>query len=392
MGAAIADRLFRAGHEIVVVDRTAEAFGNLPAAFRGRMLEGDVLAQDVLERARLRGAGGVAVATSSDAANAVVGHVAREVFHVEHVVVRNFDPQRRGVEEAFSLEMVSSAEWGAERFEALLTQGAPRSGSGAPGAAGAPPSSTEDALDRPEPRSIGTGASALTPRRERGMNVVVAGGGRTAEHLALTLLGQGHRVAVLEGRSDVLGHLHRSLPTEVIFEGDPTDPDVLQAAGIRHAQVLAAVTGGDAENLVLCAMARRFGVGRTIARVNNPRAAWLFESSLFDVDVAVNQPAILASLIEEEMSMGDMMTLLKLDRGRYSLVEEKIPAGAPAVGSTIAAAGVPPGANIVAIFRRHELVIPRGDTTLEVGDEIVAICVPESAEKLAALLSAPRPT
>jgi trk system potassium uptake protein TrkA len=376
MGAAIADRLYRAGHEIVVVDRTADSFGNLPAAFRGRMLEGDVLAQDVLERARLRGAYGVAVATSSDAANAVVGHIARRVFGVDNVVVRNFDPLRRAVFDTFDLPAVSSAEWGAQQFEKLLTS--------PPGLA-----AQESTTAAPEDESPVL-KDTLSAQGERGMAVVVAGGGRTAEHLAITLLGQGHRVAIVEGRAEILAYLHRSLPTEVIVEGDPADPTVLSAAGVRGAQVLAAATGSDADNLVLCALARRQGVGRTIARVNNPRAAWLFERSLFDVDVMVNQPAILASLIEEEMSMGDMMTLLKLDRGRFSIVEEKIPAGAPAVGKTIAALGVPAGAHIVAILRRHEMVIPRGDTELEVGDELVAICEPEVAERLARLLSSPR--
>ncbi len=223
------------------------------------------------------------------------------------------------------------------------------------------------------------------------MLVVVAGGGRTAEYLAATLLAQGHDVRLVEARQDVLARLHRALPTELIFEGEPTDPHVLEAAGIRRAQILAAVTGNDAENLVLCAMARhRYGIARTIARVNNPHAAWLFTRELFQVDVAVNQPSILASLIEEEMSLGDMMTLLKLDRGRFSLVEEKLPSSAPAVGQALRELDLPDNAVIAAIFRRHEMVIPRGDTRFEVGDEVLAVCDPSVVEQLAALFSGPR--
>ncbi len=91
----------------------------------------------------------------------------------------------------------------------------------------------------------------------------------------------------------------------------------------------------DADNLSLCFIAReRYKVPRTIATINNPRNAWLFDKS-FHVDVALNQADILASLIEQEMSLGDMMTLLKLRRGSYSLVSEKIPTGARAVGMTI---------------------------------------------------------
>jgi hypothetical protein len=102
---------------------------------------------------------------------------------------------------------------------------------------------------------------------------------------------------------------------------------VLERAGIRRAQVLAACMGGDADNLALCFIARsRYAVTRTIATINNPRNAWLFDAH-FHVDVAVNQAEILASLIEQEMSLGEMMTLLKLRRGRYSLVEDKIQPG-----------------------------------------------------------------
>jgi trk system potassium uptake protein TrkA len=106
--------------------------------------------------------------------------------------------------------------------------------------------------------------------------------------------------------------------------------------------------------------------------------------------VAVNQPAILASLIEEEMSLGDMMTLLKLDRGRFSLVEEKLPKGAPAVGVAIRDLSLPKSAVIAAVFRRHRMVTPRGDTVLRAGDEVLAVCDPGVVEQLAVLFSAPR--
>lgn len=226
------------------------------------------------------------------------------------------------------------------------------------------------------------------------MLVIIAGGGRTAEHLAAVLLSQGHEVRLIEPRSEVLARLHRALPTEMIVEGDPTDPQALEAAGIREAQVLAAVTGDDAENLALSFVARtQYGIGRTIARINNPQAAWLFERKiLFHVDVALNQPEVLASLIEEEMSLGDMMTLLKLHRGQFSLVEEKLLPGAPAVGQTLRDLVLPDGCVLAAIIREHEMVIPRGDTVLLAGDEVLAICKPEAVEALARLLSQPAST
>ncbi len=221
------------------------------------------------------------------------------------------------------------------------------------------------------------------------MFVIIAGGGRTGAQLASLLLAQDHEVHILEDREDVLSRLHRQLPTEVIFEGEATDPHLLVDAGIERANVLAACTSDDADNLALCYFARtRYGVPRTIARVNNPRAAWLFDQK-FHVDVALNQPEILANLIEEEMSLGDMMTLVKLRRGSYALVEEKIPKGAKAVGKSIRELTLPPNSVIAGIIRHGEILMPRGDTVFDVGDEVLAIVDHDSADDLAALFGRP---
>ena len=189
------------------------------------------------------------------------------------------------------------------------------------------------------------------------MYVIITGGGRTGANLAMTL----GRLAVDDGE--------------------------IERAGIRQAQVLAAVTTVDADNLALCYLARvRYNITRTIARVNNPRTAWLFDKK-FHVDVAVNQASILSSLIEEEMSMGDMMPLLKLRRGNFTLVEEKIPEGAKAIGVPIKDLKMPEEAVIAAIIRKGQIVIPRGITAFEVGDEVLAVVSPRAAEDLAALFA-----
>ncbi len=222
------------------------------------------------------------------------------------------------------------------------------------------------------------------------MYVVIAGGGRTGAQLASLLIKQQHQVRLIESRPPVLRQLHRSLPSEVILEGNPTDPHALEHARANEAQVLAACTSVDADNLALCYYARqRFKVPRTIARINNPNHAWLF-NQLFHVDVALNQAEILASLIEEEMSLGDMMTLLKLRRGQYSLVEEKIPPGAPAVGMALGELELPEDCVIAGIIRRGKLTIPRGVTCFEVGDEVLAVVGPQAGEELAALLGRAR--
>jgi trk system potassium uptake protein TrkA len=129
----------------------------------------------------------------------------------------------------------------------------------------------------------------------------------------------------------------------------------------------------DEDNLLLCALAHRlFKVPRTIGRINDPTHAWLFDPT-FHVDVALNEATILAHLIEEENSLVDMMTLLKLRRGQYSLVEVVIPSGAKAAGMAIKDLPLPEECVIAAIIRQSGMVLPRGVTTLEVGDEVLAI-------------------
>jgi len=219
------------------------------------------------------------------------------------------------------------------------------------------------------------------------MYVVIAGGGRTGSHLARLLLSQDHEVHLIEDRKDVLTMNHRELPTESIHEGNPMSPAVLEQAGIRRADVLAACTTHDELNLVLCYVARaRYGIARTIARVNNPRDAWLFDQK-FHVDVALNQAEIMANMIQEEMSLGDMMTLLRLRRGNYALVEEKIPENAPAVGQAIKDMHLPEKCVIAAIIRSGEVIAPRGQTVFQGGDEVLGFTAADSIHDLAELFS-----
>lgn len=221
------------------------------------------------------------------------------------------------------------------------------------------------------------------------MFVVIAGGGRTATQLASVLVAQNHEVRLVEHRKEVLAQVHRELPTEVVFEGRPTDPNVLEQVGLARADVLAACTHSDEDNLVICHFAKtRYKVPRVIARVNHPKNAWLFDHK-FSVDVAVNQSQIMAALIEEEMSLGDMMVLLKLRRGRIALVEERIAPGSPAIGKTVKDLDLPRNAIIGAIIRGGRILVPRGNTEFEVNDEVLAIAASEVTDELARLFAPP---
>jgi trk system potassium uptake protein TrkA len=221
------------------------------------------------------------------------------------------------------------------------------------------------------------------------MLVFIAGGGRTGAQLASQLIAQKYEVRLVEHRRELLSLLHHELPTEVIYEGRAADPKVLKQAGLEKANVLVACTKDDDTNLVICYLARTmFKVKRTVARINNPRNAWLFDKN-FHVDETINQADVMAHLIQEEMSLGDMMTLLKLRRGRYSLVEEKVPKGAKAIGVQIKDLGLPDQCVIAAIIRKGHVTLPRGTATLEEYDEVLAITDDDGAKQLALLLEPP---
>lgn len=221
------------------------------------------------------------------------------------------------------------------------------------------------------------------------MFVLIAGGGRTGARLANLLINQEYKVRLVENRRELLAYLHQELPTEVIYEGNPVDPNVLEAAGVREVHAVAAVTSDDSANLAICYLSKTmFEVPRTIARVNNPNNAWLFDDH-FKVDVSLNSADVFAHLIQEEMSLGDMMTIFKIRRGRYAVVEEKVPAGAKAIGIPLKDMGLAEHCVIAAIIRDGVMALPRGDSTLQAEDEIIAVASPEGAKMLSELLAFP---
>jgi trk system potassium uptake protein len=120
LGAELAFRLFQRGHDVSVVDIDEKSFSKVPAEFQGRFNEGSGLNKDVLHRAGIENCDSVAAVTNSDTLNAVVGHLAKEIYHVPNVVVRNYDPRYRDILECFDLQVISSLSWGAQRIEELM--------------------------------------------------------------------------------------------------------------------------------------------------------------------------------------------------------------------------------------------------------------------------------
>ncbi|MBN1487352.1 MAG: NAD-binding protein [Anaerolineae bacterium] len=205
------------------------------------------------------------------------------------------------------------------------------------------------------------------------MRVVIIGGGKVGSTLARTLLKDNYEVCLIEHRPQVLSRLHKELPTEVILDGDGTRMQTLEYADIANCDVLATLTGDDKVNLMVALLAKEtYQVQRVIARINHPDNAWLFTPEM-GVDIALNQADLLTQLIAEKLSLGDMMTLMRLKQGDLTLINRVVEPGADGEGKTVSELELPRDCLLLALVRHDEIIIPRGNTVLEARDEVLAL-------------------
>ena len=219
------------------------------------------------------------------------------------------------------------------------------------------------------------------------MRVLVVGGGLTGSELARMLLQEGQKVTVVEKREEIIARLHKEIPEAKILLGDGCEPGVLEQAGVRKADVVAAVTGHDEDNLVVCLLSKQeFRVRRTLGRVNNAKNEWLFTRDM-GVDVSVSGAHIMASLMREEMATLEMAVLLRLHEGDTVLVEDILASESRAAGKAIRELDLPPNAVLVAVVREGKVIIARGGVQLAAGDHVLALTKSGERPQLAAALS-----
>ncbi|MCU0260523.1 MAG: TrkA family potassium uptake protein [Ilumatobacteraceae bacterium] len=220
------------------------------------------------------------------------------------------------------------------------------------------------------------------------MQVVIAGGGSVGRFIAHQLAAEGHVITLLDSDAAVVEQ-YRERPDQASVRwvlGDACDLDVLDGAGLADADVVAAVTGDDEDNLVVSLLAKQeFGVPRVIARVNNPKNEWMFDVT-WGVDMAVSTPHLITGLVREAVSIGSFVRLLSLGGGKAQIAEVTLAAASPAVDREIVAVGFPRDASVVAVLRDGRVVVPRGDTVLRAGDEVLVLVTPESVTAVEALL------
>ena len=217
------------------------------------------------------------------------------------------------------------------------------------------------------------------------MKVVIAGAGAVGSFVASDLLAANHEVLLIERNPDLVARLRPSSEVD-IYLGDACEVSVLDDAGIADADVMVAATGEDQVNLVIALLAKQeFSVPRVVARINEPRNKWLFNES-WGVDVSVSTPHLLTALIEEAFSVGSFVRLLELGGGGAQLIEVTLADESPAKGRSVMDLAVPREATLVAILRDGHVIVPRGDTILEGGDEVVALTTPASEDAVKRIL------
>lgn len=210
------------------------------------------------------------------------------------------------------------------------------------------------------------------------MRVVIAGAGAVGRHLGLDLRERGHSVMLIEQNPAHLEDAREWAPDVHYLLGDACEPWVLEKANLKAADVVVAATGDDEDNLVTSLLAKQeFAVPRVLARVNHPRNEWMFNEQ-WGVDVAVSVPHILTALVEEAVTVGDLVRLLRLEGGRVALVEMTIPEGSSSDGRPIYELRLPADAAIVAVLRDGHVVIPQPETQIVAGDEVLALASPDS--------------
>lgn len=220
------------------------------------------------------------------------------------------------------------------------------------------------------------------------MRVAIAGAGVVGTAIARDLSANGHDVLLLDKDPELVERQRPHLDVRWMAV-DACEVSSLDEAGLADVDVVVAATGDDEDNLVISLLAKQeFAVPRVVARVNHPGNQWMF-TEMWGVDVSVSTPQLMTALVEEAVSVGSLVRLLQFEGGNAHLVEITLADGSPAAGSSIAELGVPRDATVVAVVRDDRLVVPRGDTVLGVGDEVLLLVTGESERHVQRLFVAP---
>jgi trk system potassium uptake protein TrkA len=216
------------------------------------------------------------------------------------------------------------------------------------------------------------------------MRIAIAGAGNVGRSIAQELIGNGHDVMLIERQPRQL--CPERVPQARWVLADACELSSLEEADLASCDVVVAATGDDKANLVVSLLAKtEFAVPRVVARVNRAENEWLFTEQ-WGVDVAVSKPRLMAALVEEAVTVGDLVRLMTFRQGEANLVEITLPRDAPYEGQPLRAVPLPRDAALVAILRGKRVVVPTPDDPLEAGDELIFVCIAEVEDQIRAVV------
>lgn len=216
------------------------------------------------------------------------------------------------------------------------------------------------------------------------MYILIVGAGKVGYFLAKRLFTSKHTISIVDKDRLTCEEIAKELGVLVI-QGDGCDPRILDEAGAARADVVAAVTGDDEDNLVICQLAKeKFNVQRTVGRVNNPDNEFTF--SELGVGVPVDSTKIIAKIIEEEVSFSDFVNLMSFKRGKLAIVRVDLPEDSPIINQEVKDVQLPADSVLVSIVRGEEVIVPKGDTILKAGDDVIALTLIGNEPQLLELL------
>jgi len=217
------------------------------------------------------------------------------------------------------------------------------------------------------------------------MYIIIIGAGKIGFFLAKRLIQNKHTVSIVDKNKLICEETAREVEALVI-NGDGCDPKILEEAGISRCDVVAAVTGDDEDNLIICQLAKeRFNVQRTVGRVNNPDNEYTF--SELGIDVPVDSTQIIAKIIEEEVSFSDFVNLMSFKRGKLAIVRVDLPADSPVINKEVKDVILPENSVLVSILRQDDVIVPKGNTVFKPGDDVVALTLIGNEPQLLNLLA-----
>ncbi len=216
------------------------------------------------------------------------------------------------------------------------------------------------------------------------MYIIIVGAGKIGYFLAKRLVGNKHTVSIVDKNKLICEEAAKDI-NALVINGDGCDPRILEEAGIVRADVVAAVTGDDEDNLIVCQLAKeRFNIQRTVGRVNNPSNEHTF--SELGIDVPVDSTKIIAKIIEEEVSFSDFVNLMSFKRGKLAIVRVDLPGDSPVINKEIKDILLPQDSVLVSILRGEEVIVPKGNTMLKSGDDVIALTLVGNEPQLLNLL------